>query len=250
MALSKPLFEELDFRETNIGDLILRRRTVLSLNNLDVYEIILGDAFLMSSLFTAVEEALSHLGLTLAESQFPGAKLDVVVGGLGLGYTARTALDFTTVNELVVVDYLKPVIEWHEKGLVPLGEHLTGDSRCSFLHGDFFGLAQEEEGAPAFYPDKPGAMAHAILLDIDHSPEKLLNQGNNKFYTPEGLGKMSNKLHPGGVFGLWSDDPPDKHFMDSLEKVFSNCSAEIVKFYNPLQDRESASTVYLATSRP
>ena len=82
-----PRFQELDYRKTDIGDLILRKRTILSLDNLEVHEIILGDAYLMTSLFTEVEQALSRLGLAATEEAFPGAgaRLDVVVGGLGLG---------------------------------------------------------------------------------------------------------------------------------------------------------------------
>ncbi|MDB4525878.1 hypothetical protein N9065_03150, partial [Akkermansiaceae bacterium] len=106
-----PRFEELDFRKTPLGDLILRRRTVLSLGNEEIYEIILGDAFLMSSLFTEVEQALSRLGLAATAEAFPETKLDVVVGGLGLGYTARAALEHDFVGSLAIVDYLEPVIE-------------------------------------------------------------------------------------------------------------------------------------------
>ena len=62
----KPRFEELAFHETPLGELSLRRRTILSLENREVYEIILGDAFLMSSLFTEVEQALARLGLAAA----------------------------------------------------------------------------------------------------------------------------------------------------------------------------------------
>ena len=114
-----------------MGELILRRRTVLALDNRDVYEIILGDAFLMSSLFTEVERALANLGITAAlERAGENAALDVVIGGLGLGYTARGALRHASVQNLVVVDYLKPVIEWHEQGLVPLGSELNEDPRC------------------------------------------------------------------------------------------------------------------------
>ena len=63
-------FEELDFRPTPLGDLVLRRRTMTTLDNLEVYEILLGPEFLMSSLFTEVEEQLSHLGLQAASAEF------------------------------------------------------------------------------------------------------------------------------------------------------------------------------------
>ena len=81
------LFEELDYRETPIGPVSLRRRRVMALD-VDVFEIILGDEHLMSSLFTASEIALADLGLAALD----GDRLDVLVGGLGLGYTARAVL--------------------------------------------------------------------------------------------------------------------------------------------------------------
>ena len=65
----------------------------------------------------------------------------MVVGGLGLGYTARAALENAAVRSLIVVDALAEVIEWHEQGLLPLGKELTGDPRCRLVHGDFFAMS-------------------------------------------------------------------------------------------------------------
>lgn len=238
----RPRFEELDYRETPLGELILRRRIMPELDNIEVYEVILGDAFLMSSLFTTVEIALSRLGLEAAEDA--GRKLDVVVGGLGLGYTAKAALDHPRLGSLRVVDYLKPVIGWHEQGLVPLGPELSGDPRCRFVHGDFFQLAMT-----GFDPDVPGRKFDAVLLDIDHSPANLLHERHGNFYAEEGLRKMAEQLHPGGVFALWSDDPPEETFMTALRQVFESCSAHVVPFPNPHRDCESESTVYVAKLR-
>src|SRR6056300_357789 len=130
----KPRFAELAYSETPLGIVSLRCRTILSLNNREVYEILLGEEYLMSSLFTAVEEALADLGLAKTREQFPDAdSLDVVVGGLGLGFTAQAALADDRLGSLRVVDYLEPVIEWHREGLVPLGPELTADPRCQLF---------------------------------------------------------------------------------------------------------------------
>ena len=245
----RPQFEELDYQHTPLGDVILRKRTMQTLGNLEIYEIMLGSDFLMSSLFTVVEEALSKLGLSAARASFPERDLDVVVGGLGLGYTARTALDEPFVQQLVVVDYLQPVIEWHEKGLVPLGEQLTRDKRCRFEHADFFQRAMKQEGW-GFDSQHPDRKYHAILLDIDHSPEHLLNEAHAAFYSFEGLQKMTEQIHPGGVFALWSDDPPEATFMETLNKVFASCETHVVPFENPILGRKSQSTVYVAKTSP
>lgn len=242
--MKKPVFEELDFRPTPLGDLVLRRRSLPDLDHLVVHEIILGDAYLMTSLFTEVESALSRLGIAAAEAAFPGKELDVVVGGLGLGYTAKVALDHPSVASLRVVDYLQPVIEWHERGLVPLGPELTKDPRCRFVHGDFF----ERAGADAnnFDPESSNQRHHAVLLDIDHSPSNLLHQRHGEFYTPEGLRRLAAKIHPGGIFALWSDDPPEASFLESLNAVFESCESHVVPFENPHLNRSSESTVYVA----
>jgi spermidine synthase len=229
-------FEELDFRPTHLGELILRRRRVPSLEGLEVFEVKLGDAFLMSSLFHEVEVALADLALATLP-----APLDVVVGGLGLGYTAVAALQHQAVRSLVVIEALDAVIDWHRRGLVPLGEKLTSDPRCRLLHGDFFALANPGAGFGA-----PGALFHAVLLDIDHSPRNLLSPAHAAFYEPDGLRGLATHLHPGGIFALWSDDPPDNAFLSALDTVFASSLAHVGKFPNPLLDRESASTVYIA----
>lgn len=231
-------FEELDYRPTPIGGLSLRRRRELSLG-VDVLEIKLGDEFLMSSLFTASEVELARLGL----AELSGSDLDVVVGGLGLGYTASAVLEHETVGSLIVVDALEAVIEWHESGLLPLGPELTGDERCRFEHGDFFALAVGSDG---FDRTVPGRRFDAILVDIDHSPELQLDPQNAAFYEPENLRAMTAHLKPGGVFGLWSNDPPDEAFVARLARVFAQARAAPVTFHNPLQDREATQTVYLA----
>ncbi len=233
-------FEELDYRETPLGPVSLRRRTLQSLGGVEVFEIKLGEEFLMSSLFHEVEVALANLGLAAVE----GERLEVVVGGLGLGYTALAALDFPRTGELVVVDFLEPVIDWHRRGLVPLGARLTGDPRCRLVQGDFFALAAAPE--VGFDPERAGRKFHAVLLDIDHSPRNLLHDRHGGFYQADGLRRLAGHLHPGGVFALWSDDGPDEEFLGRLSEVFGDARAHVVRFPNPLQDRDSASTVYVA----
>jgi len=231
-------FEELDYRSTPIGGLSLRRRREMSLG-VDVFEIKLGDNYLMSSLFTASEIALARLGL----ADVPRADLDVVVGGLGLGYTAMAVLEHTTVRSLIVVEALDAVIDWHLNALLPLGPPLTADLRCKFLHGDFFALAASKEG---FDRETPKRRFDAILVDIDHSPGLLLNPQNALFYQHDGLRKLATHLRPGGVFGLWSNERPGDAFTQRLADVFAEARAERVTFHNPLQNLDFTQTVYLA----
>ncbi len=231
-------FEELGYRTTPIGVVSLRRRRELRLN-VDVFEIKLDDEFLMSSLFTASEIALARLGI----AALVGPGRDIVVGGLGLGFTANAVLQHADVTSLLVIEMLDAVIDWHREGLLPLGNSLTADPRCRFVHGDFFALAAAGEG---FDAEAAGRRFDSILVDIDHSPVALLDARSTNFYRAEGLRQLATHLKPGGVFGLWSNDLPDKSFTARLADVFAEAWAEPVTFDNPLQDRPFTQTVYLA----
>lgn len=226
------LFEELDYRDTPLGPISLRRRRILSLDR-DVFEVMLGDEHLMSSLFTEGEVALAEIGLAAAE----GAGLEVVVGGLGLGHTAAAALDDPRVGSVRVIDAVEAVIDWHRAHLVPLGERLSRDPRCSLVHGDFFGWS-ERAGAPAGRVD-------VVLLDIDHSPRAVLNSAHARFYTVEGLSRLAGRLRPGGVFALWSDAAPDAGFQAAMAQVFTGVRAQVVGFPNPLTGGRSSCTIYV-----
>jgi len=234
------VYEELDFQPTPIGDLMLRRRRLIQLGGLDIYEIKLGEYFLMTSLFHEAEVQLSRRGLGDLDKD----NLDVVIGGLGLGYTAVAALEDERVSSLVVVEYLKPVIEWHQKGLVPLGEILAKDPKCQLVHGDFFALSRDV--AQSFDPQDPVKKHDAILLDIDHSPTNVLHQTNTRFYTEEGLTELAQHLKPGGVFGLWADGFPQESFTSLLGRVFDSAQAHTIEFDNPLTGGSSEGAVYVA----
>ncbi len=233
-------FEELDYQETPLGDISLRRRSEPRLAGKILYEVKLGDEFLMSSLFTDAEIQLARLGLAALE----GPDLDIVVGGLGLGYTTAAVLEDLSVRSVMVIEVMEPVIDWHRQGLVPLGKKLTSDPRCALVHADFFNVATSPSGG--FDRAFPTRLVHAVLLDIDHSPSHWLHPGNSVFYTLPGLRSLAAKLRPGGIFGLWSNDPPDARFAHLLDTVFQSSEATIVTFPNPYTGGESSSTVYLA----
>jgi spermidine synthase len=231
-------FEELASDETAMGTISLRRRRELS-RGIDVYEVKLGDEYLMSSLFTVAEVELARLGL----AQLAGTDLDVVVGGLGLGYTACAALEDPRVRSLTVVEALDEIIGWHERELLPDAAGLASDDRTRLVHDDFFALSGSDAG---FDPDAPGQRFHAILVDIDHTPRHVLDPSHAAFYTPTGLRRLARHLHPGGVFALWSDDPPDAEFVAALDEVFTGSEAHVVSFRNFITGGESANTVYVA----
>ena len=233
-----PLFEELDRRKTAMGDLVLRRRRMLALNAVTVYEVKLGDEYLMSSLFHSSEVALADIGL----GELGGSGWDVVVGGLGLGYTAAAALKFEQVKRLVVVEALAPVIDWHRRNLVPNGQALNDDERCVYRHADFFALARSD----GFDPETAGYRFDAVLLDIDHTPAFLLHASHGDFYSAAGLHRLKSFLKPDGVFALWSNDPPREDFVRKLSSVFATAEGHTIEFQNPLRQSYASNGIYVA----
>lgn len=224
-------FEEIDYQNTELGELVLRRRRMPQFGDLDIFEVKLGDEFLMTSLFHEAEDQLAHLGLADLKKD----NLDVVIGGLGLGYTAVAALDNPRVTSLVVIEYLEPVIGWHKNQLVPAASTVMEDQRCLLKHADFFDLEASLD------------KHDAILLDIDHRPDFVLNAPNKGLYTEKGLTELAGHLNAGGVFAMWADGKPQESFTDLLSQVFSTAQAHTVEFDNPVTGGSSFGTVYVAT---
>ena len=254
-------FEELDYSMTPLGELILRRREVLSLDRAEVYEVKLAGELLMSSLVNDAEIALAEFALPLVACD----QCDVLVGGLGLGYTAQAALEADNVASVTVIEYLERVIAWHQRELVPLGRALTQNARCRLVHGDFFAAvgspANQSDGSSEPCPEALAAIRteparwrserfHAILLDIDHSPQCLLHAGHAAFYTAEGLKRLTCHIYPGGVFALWSADPPAEALTDSLNDAFANVRVRESTFYNPLLDLHDVNYIVIAQRAP
>ena len=229
-------FEELDWQPTRMGDLTLRRRIEPATGSL-VYEVKLGDEYLMSSLFTVAEEELATLGLAASG----GTELAVLVGGLGLGYTAVAALRDPRVGSLTVIDALPAVIDWHHRELLPVSGELVRDPRTLLVEDDFFAVVRRapEAGDPRY---------DVILLDVDHSPRHQLDPTHADLYTVAGLSALDRHLRDDGVFALWSDDPPDDEFMRALDAVFDRTAAHVVEFDNALTGGISSNTVYVGVA--
>lgn len=236
--MASAAFEELDYRATPMGELSLRRRRVRSMDGGEVYEVKLGGEFLMSSLVNEAELALATIPLSMLGAR----EVDVLVGGLGLGYTANAALDHPQTRSVTVVEYMDAVIDWHQQGLVPLGPSLCGDKRCRLLQGDFFELMVKPAGPS---PDGLDASYDAILVDIDHSPACVLHPSHADFYQVDGLQRAAERLPPGGVFALWSADVPEPGFLEALSEAFATATAHEVRFFNPLLNEEDRNTIYV-----
>jgi spermidine synthase len=231
-------FEELDYQKTDLGEIILQRRRVLDMGGIGVYEVKLNDEYLMSSLFHTSEVALTEMGL----DEVSGDELDIVVGGLGLGYTAAAAMKRDSVKRMIVVEALAPVIDWHERKLVPNGALLTDDPRCIYHNADFFALARGK----GFDPEKENHKFDAILLDIDHTPDALLNPSHADFYSVEGMLRIKAFLKPNGVFALWSNVAPDDDFIAIMAQAFSKVDGYPIEVPNPANRTTWMNGLYIA----
>jgi hypothetical protein len=226
-----PLFEILDNQDTPLGELCLRRRELLSRPGVIITEVTLDQGFLMSSYHTESERRLAEFGLGL----HPGDELSVLVGGLGLGYTAQAALASDRVVRVEVLELLEPVIAWLDQGWLPTGDALASDSRLEVFQGDVY----------ARLLGPPRQTVDVILIDVDHAPDEPLDSASAAFYTREGLAAVAEHLNPGGVLGVWSTDPSPA-FEAALAAVFDCVEVEVVRWWNDLIDVDKEDSLFAA----
>ena len=229
--MANKFFEILAYEETSLGPLCLRRRQTLSEPKTWVTEITLNHEFLMSSLHTDSEQALATLSL----DKLQGDDLSVLIGGLGLGYTAHAALASSRVSQLQVVEFLPQVIQWLEHGMVPLADALKADPRFSVTAGDIYQQLQS---------DRTTASYDAILIDVDHSPEDQLSGGNAAFYTTDGLTRAAKYLRSGGIIALWSYDQHTP-LLSAMRQVLTDVEVRAITYFNRHVHEEFTDWLYL-----
>ena len=221
-------FEVIDHVESPLGVFILRRRTAPVP---DVIELTLQHQFLMSSAVTVSERELA----TRAIEMHGGSDLDVLIGGLGLGYTCKTALDSDRVARVEVVELVQGIIEWAASGVIPLGKELMADARFHAIQGDVFERLR-----------RPPITTHDLLLiDVDHSPDERLGESSDSFYAHANLVLVARHLKPGGVFALWSTSD-SRGFEEELRKTFEDVRVEPIEFFNETMGAQETNWLFFA----
>jgi spermidine synthase len=231
VATDPSLPDYLAAEESPLGLVCLRRRAIGSGPDEFATEITLDHQFLMSSANTASERALADRALAL----HAGTELSVLVGGLGLGYTAHAVLASPRVARLEVVEYLEPVIGWLRAGDLPLSAELARDARFAVARGDVYARLAAE----------PAGRWDLILIDVDHSPEEPLGRESDSFYREAGLARARRHLAPGGVFGVWSYAESPR-FAAALARVFAEVRVEPVRFENRVVGDEETNWLFFA----
>ena len=183
-------WEKLDRAATpDGGELTLHRRG-------HEFTIRVNGADLMGSRQHGSEEALAVEGCA-GLGALP--RVRVLVGGLGMGFTARAALNVLGPDARVDVAEISPaVVAWNRGPLSHLADHPLADNRVRVLEGD---VAKIIAGTKGGY--------NAILLDVDNGPSAMTTAGNDSLYDWNGLSRALTALTPGGVYAVWSaaDDP-------------------------------------------
>lgn len=215
----RPNLQILGYEDTPLGPLCLRRRELLSQPGVMVTEVTLNHEFLMSSYNTDSERIISNRSVEI----HGGESLSALVGGLGLGYTARELTNDPHVAKVEVVEYLPEVVQWLRDGLVPLSDELNAATNLSIVSGDVY----ERLWNP------PQQKYDLIVIDVDHSPSDQLSEDENQFYTEAGLVNAKRHLHEGGVLAVWSY-ADNSAFSEALRSVFTKVHAEPVTTTNDL----------------
>ncbi|MBT99291.1 MAG: hypothetical protein CL902_11800 [Dehalococcoidia bacterium] len=168
---------------------------------------------LMNSQVHGSEDALAKLACEKI-TNYPDVR--VLVGGLGLGYTLRAALnELKRDAEVVVAEIVPEVLEWNQKFLGHLAEHPLEDGRVKVQLED---VAEVIKAGRNDY--------NAIMLDVDNGPQAMFQEGNDWIYTNNGLQTSFDALRPKGVLSIWSTDP-DPAFTKRL--IRTGFKAEEVK---------------------
>jgi len=219
------------------GELVLRRHGA----NL---EIIAGGMFLISSVNAASCEALITAGLAaIGNAGAPrrprrGASrsgLQVLVGGLGLGYTLDAALVNSQVGQVTVVEYEPAIVDWFRRYGGGRAERLAAGEaagRAQILIGDVADVMRESPGA-----------FDLVALDTDNGPGWLVREDNAGLYDEAGLRLAHDALRPGGVAVFWSPACYD-WFAARLATRFSQ--VKVVAAYDRIGEWRHEYTLYVA----
>jgi len=169
------------------GELRLKRRG-------DEFSIMLGTNELMNSRLSGSEEALARLAIAKLTGRKPPR---VLIGGLGMGFTLRAALEVLGSDTRVTVAELVPeVVAWARGPMASVFKGCLDDPRVT--------VVEDDVGAPIL----AGASAwDAILLDVDNGPEGLSREANDSLYDARGLARAHRALAKGGVLAVWSQGP-------------------------------------------
>jgi spermidine synthase len=168
------------------------------------FVIMLGRDELMGTRMQFSEEQLARL--TLEQLRVPAPR--VLIGGYGMGFTFRAALEIAPAKAQIVVSEIVPeILDWARGPLAELTGECLDDPRGQVVLRDVAELIDEAG---------QGRRYDAILLDVDNGPDGIVRDDNDRLYTRTGLAKAREALNPGGILAVWSA-APDPSFTRRLK---------------------------------
>lgn len=207
-----------------------RGEVTLARRGRDHFELRVNGVYVMDTASTATEEALAALALETSESP-----RRVLVGGLGLGFTARALLRDRRVELLLVAELEPALVAWSRDGVIPCAD-VAADPRVRLVVGDVRDVVRAE----------PHSTLDAIVLDVDNGPGNLVHAANAALYEREFLSLCADRLRPGGVVAVWSSTrSPALEAM--LTETAGSCAARPLPVR--LDTRDDEYVVYVATRR-
>jgi spermidine synthase len=224
--MSRMEYVEIARAESERGELVLRERHENGAPT--VLELRANGVFVMDSQETSTEQALADAALELVEEP-----RDVLVGGLGLGYTMHRVLEDRRVERCSVVEIEPELVEWMRNGTVPHGPAMLADQRANPVVADI--STAIEEVADASYD--------LVLLDVDNGPDQLVHEHNADLYRQPFLSQLRRILRPGGAVAVWSAEP-SAALETALRQVFGN--AETIARDVTLQERDEKYWLHVA----
>ena len=212
--------------ESERGELVLRERR--EAGSPSALELRANGVFVMDTQETSTEQALAHAALELVDEPH-----DVLVGGLGLGYTMHQVLADNRVRRCSVVEIEQALVDWMRDGTIPHGPTLLADERANVVVADI--AVAVHEGRDDSYD--------LALLDVDNGPDFLVHDANAALYEPPFLTEVRRLLRPGGVLVVWSA-AASSGLETAMEQVFGN--AETRAYDVRLQDRDEHYWLHVA----
>jgi spermidine synthase len=173
-----------------LGEVVLRRRDE---DGASLLELLVGGVLLMDDGDASTETTLARDAL----ARLDGDRLRVLVGGLGLGFTAAAVLDDPRVAEVVVVEVEPALVGWAADGLMPTAAGAAADPRTRVVTADLADVL----------PSLAQGSLDGVLLDVDNGPGFLVHDRNARLYAPPGLRAAARALRPGGVLAVWCSAP-------------------------------------------
>ncbi len=212
--------------ESERGELVLRERS--EPGSPTALELRANGVFVMDTQETSTEQALADAALELHDDP-----KDVLVGGLGLGYTMHQVLADSRVERCSVVEIEQALVGWMRDGTIPHGPGLLADERANPVVADITNAVAEA----------PDDSYDLVLLDVDNGPGYLVHESNAALYQPPFLAEVRRLLRPGGVLVIWSADR-SAELEATLEEVFGD--AEARPYDVRLQERDEHYWLHVA----